>query len=617
MKLLIARTEDEIRSRPDQRDPVLWLGTQAAPESIRSRTVPLPPDPTALEGWLAIRRLGDELVGGQTVKNAFAYRDVSLWWFLHYWIVYGHGFTGWDERYRTLVRVLAGLAAAPDELVLLSGRADDDAVVRAVAVERGLPYRWEIPAWSRGRRRFVLRWGAEVLFRVRMLKLILRGFVARRINRNTLEGRGAVALLFNASSSTWDARHGTDRVLGPVIDEAGRAGLTVAGLHLDHRRNLGLDTLRLLDRRIVAWESLVTPRVALRAMSEGRKVARRFGGSLPGRVLGIPASSLLADRLPVLFRVRLADSILAIETCREAMARMKPRCVYIVDAYDLWGRALVVAARQAGIRSVELQHGIIEESHDGYLHLEGEVSPDLDQKTPFSPIPDVIVVHGEAAKQALIVHGRYPERAIEVTGSPQIEAIRKSKENRVEARQKLGLGEEGLVGLFFGAPYHVFPADEDHLRAFMACCRRLPAIKPLLRPHPAEYNPARYHAAARDAGVEALVLTEANPFEMIVASDLVISHNSTTALDAMVLHRPVIHVNMSGTPDLFPFVEEGGALRARSETELFDALTALMDPQVRTAQALRHEPYAGRYYAHCPDPAKAMLRAGLPDLVPA
>jgi hypothetical protein len=74
---------------------------------------------------------------------------------------------------------------------------------------------------------------------------------------------------------------------------------------------------------------------------------------------------------------------------------------------------------------------------------------------------------------------------------------------------------------------------------------------------------------------------------------------------------------MSGTPDLFPFVEEGGALRATSETELFGALTALMDPQVREAQALRHEPYANRYYAHCPDPAKAMLRAGLPDLVPA
>ena len=616
MRLVALRVEDDARGWAGADDRLLWLGPQPVPDSIAGRAIPLPPDPTVIEGWLTIRRLGDLCVGQATVKDLFAYNGVSLWWFLHYWIVYGHGFTGWDERYRTLVRLLAGVAAKPSELVLSSGRADDDVVARAVAASHHLSYRWAVPFLTRTRGRLVLRWGAETLFRLRLLKLIVRGFLSRRIRRNSLAGRGTVDLVFNAASSTWDLGAATDRVVGPVIEAADRQGLSIAVLHLDHRANLGLDSLRRLDSRVIAWESLVTPAVAWRAFVQGRRIGRRFAAGLPGEVLGIPAASLLPDRLPVLFGARLADSIIAIETARAALARLRPRCVFIVDAYDLWGRALVVAARQEGIRSVEVQHGIIGESHDGYLHLEGEIDPQLDQRSPFAPIPDAIAAHGEAAKQALVVHGRYPPRVIEVTGSPQIEAIRNRSEGREQARKSIGLDQAATIALFFGAPYHLFPADETHLRAFMACCREIPGIKAILRPHPAEYTQSRYVNAAHEAGVEALVLSAADPFELIVAADIVISHNSTTALDAMVLGRPVIHVNMSGTSDLFPFVAEGHALSATTQAELCDALIALMDPAARADVARRHEPYAGRYYARTVDPAGRILRVGLSSLVP-
>jgi len=508
-------------------------------------------------------------------------------------------------------------AMNPDELILVSSRADDHLVARAYAAHRGIRYRWAVPAWTRWRSSLSLRWGAELLFRVRMAKLVVRGFLARVMRRNSLAGRSHTDLLFNTWSSTWNVAQKTDRVLGPLLAEARAEGLSVTGLHLDHRRNLGLDTLRRLDSRIVAWESLVTPGVAIRALAAGRRIARGFGGAFPGEVHGIPAASLLTDRLPVLFGARLADAILAIETCGTALQALKPRCVYIVDAYDLWGRALVVAAREQGISTIEAQHGIIGESHDGYLHLPGEVSPSHDQRTPFSPIPDQVAVHGEAPKEALVKHGKYPAESIVITGSPQIEALRQRQETNVEARRALGLREDRLLVLFFGAPYHVFPADQAHVQAFLSCCRSMPEITPLLRPHPAEYTGERYVEAAREAGVDAPVLSKADPFELIVASDIVISHNSTTALDAMALHRPVIHINMSGTPDLFPFVDDAGALSARSENELRTALASLAGPGARATAVARTDPYAVRYYARCQNPARALLDAGLRTTVPA
>jgi hypothetical protein len=592
---------------------VLWLGPLPVPKSLRSRAVALPADPPAIDGWLAIRRLGDERIGGKTLKEALEFGGVSLWWFVHHWLVYGQGLMGWDERYRVLHRVLAGLDAEPAGLVLLSTRADDDLVARAVAEHRGIPYLWAVPPLVRLRGRFLLRRRAQALMAARLAKLLLRGLLARLMRKNSLAGRSATDLLFFTSSSTWDARRGTDRIMGPLLEEAEHRGLSVAGLHLDYRRNLGLDTLSQLDKRIVAWESLVTPANAVRARSNGRRITRSFGGVLPGDVLGIPASRLLADRIAV-FGSRLSDAILALETSHRAVAILRPRCLYVMDAYDLWAQALVVAARDAGVRSVEIQHGIIEKNHSGYLHLEGEIAPDRTQRSPYSPIADVIAVHGQAAKEALVERGHFPPDAILIAGSPNIESARNRSDERLQLRSRLGLAGDAFVVLYFGAPLHVVPADAEHLRTFLACCTSMQEIKPILRPHPSDQGgAARYRSAAASAGIEAPVTREEDPFHLILAADAAISHNSTTALDAMALERPVIHINMSGSPDLFRFVEDGGALRATSGDELRAALATLREPDARERQVRHQLAYAGRYYAQVPNPAKTMLEVGCPD----
>jgi hypothetical protein len=584
------------------------------PGLLRTRAVKLPADPPALEGWLAIRRLGDEPVGGRSVKASLEFEGVSLWWFVHHWLLYGQGLMGWDERYRVLRRILAGIegmGAAPSRLVSVSARADVDLVARAVAAKKGIEYRWEVSFWQQARAELTFRRRAQALMAARTAKLLLRGLLARLMRKNGIAGRRPVDLLFYASSSTWNAIAGTDRILGPLLEAARARGLSVAGLHMDYRRNLGLDTLRELDPRIVAWESLVTPMRALRARSCGQAIARKLGGAFPGEVLGIPAASLLSDRVAVLGS-RLSDAVLAIETSRRAVEALHPRSLYVVDAYDLWAQALVVAARDAGVRSVEVQHGIIQANHSGYLHLDGEVAPDLSQRSPFSPIADTIAVHGEGAKEALVGFGRFPSDAVQVTGSAQVQAARNRQGDRAEIRARLGLSEGAFAVLYFGAPHHIFPADLVHLRAFLACCQSTPEIKAILRPHPADQGPQRYTAEAAGAGIEALVPAAADPFELILAADVVIGFNSTTVLDAMALERPVVHINMSGSPNLFRFVEDGGAVGTTNADELCAALRKLMQREARADVVRKQVDYVSHYYAQCADPAARMLDIGFP-----
>jgi hypothetical protein len=610
VNLVLDRSERALRDTPSHDDHVLWLGAGPIPESLRSRAVAVPADPLAMEGWLAIRRLGDVMAGGKSVKQRLELDGVSLWWFVHHWLLYGQGLPGWDERYRVLHRVVAGTESKPARMILVSPLAGDDLVARAVAARNEIPYEWAVSGWSQARARLLPGGRARALMGARLAKLLLRGLLARVVRRHP---QAPVDLLFYTSSSTWDAARGTDRILGPVIADAEDRGLTTAGLHLDYRRNLGLDTLFGLDRRIVAWESLVTPGRAWRAVKRGRSIARSVRDDLPGEVLGVPAAALLADRLAAL-GARLSDAVLAIETARRTIKSLRPRCVYVLDGYDLWAQALVVAARDAGIPSVEVQHGIIEENHSGYLHLDGEISADRSQRSPFSPIPDTIAVHGDRAREALTTRGMFPPDSIQITGSPNIQAARRMQDGRHEMRARLKLPDDAFAVLYFGAPRHVHPAEVEHLRAFLDCCRAMPSLKPLLRPHPGDQDRGRYREAASAAGVDAPVLTEPDPFELILAADAVISHNSTTALDAMALERAVIHINMSGSPDLFRFVEDGGAIRATTVEELRDALVELSSPDARQRVVARQTPYAARYYAQCADPAGAMLEIGFPSL---
>ena len=614
MTILLARAALEVESwkEPDAR--VLWLGEGAVPDSLRDRAVSLPDDPTLVEGWLAIRRLGDVSADGKTLKEALIFEGVSLWWFVHYWLVYGDGFAGWDDRYRVLHRLISGLEHEREPVVLLTNRAGDDLVARAVSEHKGLTYRWAASPLTRLMSRIGLRWRAEALIRLRMAKLILRGWLARRVGKNSLTRRRRVDILFNTSSGSWDARAGRDRILGPVIAEAERRGLTVAGLHLDYRRNLGVDTLRLLDSRIVAWESAITVSSTLAALRRGRAVARSSpGGIVRGEVLGIQASRLLADRIPVLLGARLPDVVLAIEAARKALGTLQPERLFVVDAYDLWGRALVVAARERATPVIELQHGVILGNHGGYLHLDGEVAPEGAWHAPFAPVPNVLAVWGEAAKQSLMEDGRFPAASVAVTGSPTMEAARNRVDSRPDIRKAMGLLDERTTVLFFGVPAHLFPVDDAHVRAFLQACRRLPEIRPLLRPHPIDLtNPQRYRNAAADAGVDAPVMQQANPLDLIIAADIVIAYNSTTALDAMALERPLIHVNFSGVADLFPFVQEGHAVGVSGSAALHDALTSLLQSSARKQQSDRQLPYAERNFARCPDPASAILDLASP-----
>jgi hypothetical protein len=612
--LFLARSAAELEAAPHAQGAVVWLAETRPPASSERRFINSGgSDPALSEGWLWVRRWADQKAGAPSVKERLEYHGVSLWWFASHWILYGESLPSFDEIYRVLNRVCGAVdELRPTGLRVLSRNPIDEMVGAAVASSRGIPCTFTRSAPARAWQRFGTCLRPWVLSQLRLVKLIIRGWLARRMAVGVRE-RPEFDLLYNTSSVTLNPATGEERLLQPLLDRAREGGLRAVGLHMDFQRRLGLDTLRSLSPDVLASESLVTFRMIVRAWFAAGSIRLRWLRAAPGAINSVPVRRLLGAQIRSLTATRARDSIVALEISRAAVSALRPRTAFVTDGYDMWGRALVVACREAGVRVVEVQHGAIFASHAGYLHLDGEVDPCGSFASPFSPLPNAIAVNGAAAAEALIQAGRYPPDMVRVTGSLTLEQARRRPYAIDAVRARAGAGQNDVLAAYFGVSDAIFPVDRVHLDAFLEACRRAD-LRCLLRPHPGDpSNPARYRAAAARSGAQAPVLNDINPWDLIGAADVVLTHNSTSALDAMAFSRPVIHLNMSGVPDMFPLVSEGRAISVASPGELIGALCELRDPAERARQVELQSRWIKRLFADIPSPSQAILDIGLED----
>jgi len=236
---------------------------------------------------------------------------------------------------------------------------------------------------------------------------------------------------------------------------------------------------------------------------------------------------------------------------------------------------------------VALQHGILYPGYYSYRH-------DVDEAD--APRPDRTAVFGEEARRLLVEMGRYADDGLVVTGSPKFDELLEAARaaDRAAARARLGVapGEKLLVV----ASRHrairethtsIGPAFPALLRAVEA----LPGVRCLVKPHPAE--PAEpYEADRRAAGAAAtrILRPSSDLASLLQAADALVTVESLSAVEALVLGRPVVVLQMP--TNLRALVASGAALGVSEGEDPRPALEAvLFDPATRA----RLEEARGRY----------------------
>jgi UDP-N-acetylglucosamine 2-epimerase len=535
------------------------------------------------------------LRAGMSFREIAAWKGVSLWWFAE---LYLHHSTGSPRRVRTIETLRHVLRAERPDEVEAVGLAGEDLVLleRTCTAEKVL-FLGARPRPGRDRGLFLVSWRSR-WNTLKTAAAAVKAALAGRPAGPPADGRRTVLLLSHAAF--WRERddpatgarqayeHYFDRLIpGLAADSDLRPFVVAVGPRAAFRRRGArarlADWLQLPEgdgryvpiSRFTSFAVLGEVRRATReirrlwkAMRHSPAVAEAFSHA------GVGFRDLAGRDLAETVLLQLPWAVRCYEEMRVVLGATRPAAACLYAESSGWGRAALAACRAAAVPTVALQHGILYPGYYSYRHDEDEGD---------CPRPDRTAVFGEAARRLLARMGRYPAEALVVTGSPKFDELLGAARSRDRAalRAKLGLlGDEALLVV---ASRHrgIRETHQSIGSAFPALLRAmeaLPKVRCLVKPHPAEPAEA-YEADRRAAGAERtrVLPTSADLVELLQAADALVTVESLSAVEALVLGRPVVVLNMP--TNLRELVSAGAALgvpagqdpRPALEAVLFDA----------------------------------------------
>jgi hypothetical protein len=541
------------------------------------------------------------LRGGRSFREIASWKGVSLWWFAE---LYLHHSTPSPRRVRTIEMLRRVLRAEqPDEVEAL-GLTGEDALLleRTCTAQKVLFHgpRVRPPRAGAGAARASWRgrWNT-----VKAAAAALKALVAGPPPLPPAGGKRPVLFLSHAAfwrergdSSAGTAQpyeHYFDSLIPALEAEPDLRPLVVAvGPRAAFRRRgtrarLG-DWLRLPTAEgpflpIGRYTTFAVLREVWRATREARRnwawmrrspaLAEAFSHA------GVPFRDLADRDLAETLLLQLPWAVRSYEEMRAVLRAARPAAACLYAESSGWGRAALAACRAEGVPSVAVQHGILYPGYYSYRH-------DADEAD--CPLPDRTAVFGEAARRLLLALGRYPAEALVVTGSPKFDELLLSGRGRDRAALRAGWGVAPGEKLLVVASRHraIRETHQSIGSAFPGLLRAvesLPGVRCLVKPHPAEPAGA-YEDDRRAAGATRtrVLPPGADLVELLLAADALVTVESLSAVEALVLDRPVVVLNMP--TNLRELVEAGAARGVPAGGDPGPALRAVLFDEAAQAE---------------------------------
>lgn len=308
----------------------------------------------------------------------------------------------------------------------------------------------------------------------------------------------------------------------------------------------------------------------------------------------------ITKELEICFLFLFPRAVRYIEMGKRMMKAEKPDLILLKHEYGSNERCyLVIAAKLNNIPTLAVQHGLIHPTHVGYRYAEDEISRDGSVTSPYCPIPDITAVYGPYHKDILTKVSAYPEDSVVVTGQPRYDVLYHaewiySKEKFLE---KYKINPKHKIVLWATACHGY--SDEENIRYFKTVFETMQNIKGatlIIKQHPVEGE--RYtkmiEKYLNTYKINAIVTPkDSDTYELLFVCDLMITKNSTTAMEAIALNKPVIILNLGGEPDVVDYVEQGVAFGVYKEEDLKPIIEKLLKDD--TDLAKNRERYIEKY----------------------
>jgi hypothetical protein len=273
--------------------------------------------------------------------------------------------------------------------------------------------------------------------------------------------------------------------------------------------------------------------------------------------------------LKEMFVLMLPWGIKVIEQSLSALEQLKPDVVCLYAEAGGYGRAVAYTAKLLEIKTLAIQHGLIFPHNYTYVHTQEEIQGKAGAPYPFT---DRFLLYDSFVKKILEKHGSYPSKTLEVTGGHKMDnllAIKKTTDPR-QKKKELGYDDRDRFAVIASRFSEIGSAFPHIVKAI----EEIPRLHLIVKPHQAEL-PEYYEEIAQKLGAKKVkvVSNKENLFDLMLSGDLLITVNSLAALEAILLEKPVMVVNLPN--HLSVYVDAGIAVGVKTHQEILPVLKKL------------------------------------------
>jgi predicted glycosyltransferase len=277
---------------------------------------------------------------------------------------------------------------------------------------------------------------------------------------------------------------------------------------------------------------------------------------------GLSLWEFLEPRFAYIVLFRFAELIEYAETFTRLIEVEKPDIIVTTGDRNDFVKMICSIGRKMGITTLIVQHGVVED-HPVY-----------------GPIyTDKMAVTGEAMKNVLMKRGVMPEQLV-ITGQPRYDELFMRTFNKEKLFRELGISTDNKIIVLTTQPVS-HEENESLISAVTAAMKEFPQAQLVIKLHPDE-NLKWYQHAINSLNYKVIIVKDLDLFELLNACDVMMTLYSTTALEAMIMDKPVITINLMNIPDRMPYAESGAALGVYSAEDIAPAIKkAMYDEEIK------------------------------------
>jgi hypothetical protein len=269
------------------------------------------------------------------------------------------------------------------------------------------------------------------------------------------------------------------------------------------------------------------------------------------------------------------SSLLDLIISEKIILLLKPKVLFLTCEYCTFHRAFtyVTHLNNNNKAVIALQHGVITPFHYGYIFRDNRTKDIL---------PDLTCVFGQNHYDLLTEYSIYKPEQVVVTGQPRYDILYHADKiySKEKFCEKYGIDPNHNI-ILWATAFHG-QDDEGNIKDFKALFETIQNIKDMtliIKPHPIDRQ--RHVKMIKDYLNNYQISVVVSPsssdtYEQLFICDLMITKDSTTAMEAVALNKPVIVLDLNYKSDAIGYVKEGVALGVYKTEDLKPTIEKLL-----------------------------------------